>query len=78
MLERQETAGVASRRAESALCGTLPYATAGRLLQMAVVGRFQHKLTAIPDDQLQVLSGPSASTAGKTIEDVVRTRRDRC
>ena len=40
VLERQQTAGAASRRAESAPCVTLPCATAGRLMRMAALGRF--------------------------------------
>ena len=38
-----------------------------RLLQMAVVGRFKQELTAIPDDQLLVLGGTSASAAGRAV-----------
>ena len=34
---------------------------------MAVVGRFKQELTAIPDDQLLVLGGPSASAAGRPL-----------
>ena len=48
-----------------------------RLLQMAVVGRFKQELTAIPDDQLLVLGGPSASAAGRAVGDTGRERRGR-
>ena len=40
VFDRQQTAGAASRRAESAPCVTSLCATAGRLMRMAVLGRF--------------------------------------
>ena len=40
--------------------------------------RFQHELTAIPDDQGLVLSGASASDAGRAIGCAVRTHRECC
>ena len=42
-----------------------------RLLQMAVLERLQHELTAIHDDQLLVLGGPSASGVERAIGDAV-------
>ena len=77
MVEQQETAGAASGQAESVACAISPYATASGLLQMAVLGRFQHELTAIPDDQMLVLSGLSASASGRAVWDAVRTHRER-
>ena len=47
-------------------------------MQMAVLRRFQHELTAIPDDQGLVLSGASASGAGTAIGCAVRTHRECC
>ena len=48
-----------------------------RLLQMAVVGRFKQELATIPHDQLLVLVGPSASSAGRAVGDTGRERRGR-
>ena len=45
---------------------------------VAVLRRFQHEPTAIPDDQGLVLSGASASGARSAIGCAVRTHRERC
>ena len=49
-----------------------------RLLQMAALERFQHGLTAIPDDQLLVLSGPSVSAAERALRSTEWDRGNRC
>ena len=56
----------------------LPVRHGQRLLQMAVLERFQHELTAIPDDQMLVLSGPSTSASGRAVWDAVRTHKKLC
>ena len=81
LTRRAETPGVSSsseqKRGERSRCD-LAVQDGQRLLQMAVLGRLQHELTVVPDDQLLVLGGPSASGAGRAIWDAVRTHRDRC
>ena len=45
---------------------------------MAALERFQHGLTAIPDDQLLVLSGPSVSAAERALRSTEWDRGNRC
>ena len=45
---------------------------------MAALERFQHGLTAIPDDQLLVLSGPSVGAAERALRSTEWDRGDRC
>ena len=70
LTRRAETPGVSSsseqKRGERSRCD-LAVQDGQRLLQMAVLGRLQHELTVVPDDQLLVLGGPSASGAGRAI-----------
>ena len=44
----------------------------------ARLGGFQDGLTAIPDGQLLVLSGPSVSAAGRALRVSDRDRGERC
>ena len=78
---RDGTPGVSSsseqKRGERSRCD-LAVQDGQRLLQMAVLGRLQHELTVVPDDQLLVLGGPSASGAGRAVWDAVWTHRERC
>ena len=78
---RAGTPGVSSsseqKRGEHCRCN-LAVHRGQRLLQMVVLGRLQHELAAIPNDQLLVLGGPSASGAGRAIGDTVWTHRERC
>ena len=81
LTRRAETPGVSSsseqKRGERSRCD-LAVQDGQRLLQMAVLGRLQHELTVVPDDQLLVLGGPSASGAGRAVWDAVWTHRERC
>ena len=71
---RAGTPGVSSsseqKRGERSRCD-LAVCRGQRLLQMAVLERLQHELTAIHDDQLLVLGGPSASGVERAIGDAV-------
>ena len=65
------------KRGERSRCD-LAVCRGQRMPQMAVLGRLQHELTAVPDDQLLVLGGPSANGAGRAVWDAVWTHRERC